>query len=36
MVTPDLQGTYDKMNSKLEEDLVLVSTELNVRARKRK
>jgi hypothetical protein len=29
-------GSYDKMNSKLEEDLVLVSTEPNARARKQK
>jgi hypothetical protein len=27
-------GSYDKMNSKLEEDLVLVFTEPNARARK--
>jgi hypothetical protein len=29
-------GSYDKMNSKLEEDLVLVSTDSNTRARKQK
>jgi hypothetical protein len=29
-------GSYNKMNSKLEEDLVLVSTEPNAKARKRK